>query len=268
MRGGAQSSLVEATDGHFYVVKAVNNPQHRRILINEWISSAALHFLGIASPPVEIVEFSPDFLAANPDVYFRSGSSQLRPDPGWHFGSRFPCDPAKNPVYDFFPDALIEKIHNLNHFAGTLAFDKWLGNCAARQAIFHRDRHEDQCQESMAHRLKTGFLAQMIDNGQVFGGATWQLMDSSIHPFHPSSAVYRNFRDLEDFEPWLSRIVNFPVGIFEQAAALIPKEWLAGDEEALAVLLAQARRRRDQVPNLLEAAIGARTIPREYKRRR
>jgi hypothetical protein len=29
MRGGAQAHLLECEDGNFYVVKFVNNPQHR-----------------------------------------------------------------------------------------------------------------------------------------------------------------------------------------------------------------------------------------------
>jgi hypothetical protein len=35
MRGGAQSHLMRASDGHYYVVKFQNNPQHLRVLANE-----------------------------------------------------------------------------------------------------------------------------------------------------------------------------------------------------------------------------------------
>ena len=35
MRGGAQAHLLEADDGKWYVVKFRNNPQHRRVLVNE-----------------------------------------------------------------------------------------------------------------------------------------------------------------------------------------------------------------------------------------
>jgi hypothetical protein len=34
MRGGAQSHLMRSSDGHYYVVKFQNNPQHRRVLLN------------------------------------------------------------------------------------------------------------------------------------------------------------------------------------------------------------------------------------------
>jgi len=42
MRGGAQSHLLEADDGQFYIVKFQNNPQHRRILVNELVASAPI----------------------------------------------------------------------------------------------------------------------------------------------------------------------------------------------------------------------------------
>ena len=58
MRGGAQAHLLEASDGHSYVVKFHNNPQHRRILVNEWIASTFLHYLDIASPEIAMVELT------------------------------------------------------------------------------------------------------------------------------------------------------------------------------------------------------------------
>ena len=50
MRGGAQAHLIRAADGDHYVVKFLNNPQHRRILVNEWIASVFLRYLGISTP--------------------------------------------------------------------------------------------------------------------------------------------------------------------------------------------------------------------------
>jgi len=61
MRGGAQAHLIEAVDGNFYVVKFLNNPQHRRILVNEWIASAFLKYLGIAAPEVSMIRITKEF---------------------------------------------------------------------------------------------------------------------------------------------------------------------------------------------------------------
>ncbi len=140
MRGGAQAHLLECDDGHFYVVKFRNNPQHRRILINEWIASVFLNYLQISTPPAAIVNLSAEFLESNPDVHIQLGSRHLAVEPGWHFGSRYPGDPAKVMVYDFLPDLLLDKVVNVDEFLGVLAFDKWIGNADARQSIFFRAR--------------------------------------------------------------------------------------------------------------------------------
>src|SRR5471030_88195 len=85
MRGGAQAHLLKCDDGHFYVVKFRNNPQHRRILINEWIASVFLNYLQISTPPAAIVSLSAAFLEANPDIYIQLGSRHQAVEPGWHF---------------------------------------------------------------------------------------------------------------------------------------------------------------------------------------
>jgi len=136
MRGGAQAHLIEAADSHYYVVKFRNNPQHRRILVNEWISAAFLRYLGTSTPDVAMIRVSPEFLKANPEAYIQLGSRRQELEPGWHFGSRFPGDPARNVIYDFLPDSLIETVENRADFLGALAFDQWVGNADSRQAVF------------------------------------------------------------------------------------------------------------------------------------
>src|SRR5580658_4104367 len=89
MRGGAQAHLLEASDGRFYVVKFRNNPQHRRILVNEWIASVFLEYLGLAAPKTAMVRVSESFLEQNPEVHFQAGSGRIAVEPGWHFGSQF-----------------------------------------------------------------------------------------------------------------------------------------------------------------------------------
>src|SRR5215475_12129138 len=133
MRGGAQSHLLEADDGNWYVVKFRNNPQHRRILANELLSAGILDYLKISTPPTALIQVGGDFLAANPEVHLTLGTRQVAIDPGWHFGSRYPGDPARTAVYDFLPDALLASVENLSEFLGVLAFDKWIGNADARQ---------------------------------------------------------------------------------------------------------------------------------------
>src|ERR1700761_371665 len=54
MRGGAQSQLMLASDGHLYVVKFRNNPQHVRVLANELLATRLAESAGLAVPPSEI----------------------------------------------------------------------------------------------------------------------------------------------------------------------------------------------------------------------
>src|SRR5438105_4883929 len=74
MRGGAQSHLIGGDDGCFYVVKFLNNPQHRRILVNELVCSTLLRYLQIACADVALIDVTPEFLSANPLVTLEVGT--------------------------------------------------------------------------------------------------------------------------------------------------------------------------------------------------
>lgn len=87
MRGGAQSHLVEADDGRFYIVKFQNNPQHRRILVNELVASTFLKYLEISTAETALIHVTADFLRENPDVSIELGASKTPVAMGWQFGS-------------------------------------------------------------------------------------------------------------------------------------------------------------------------------------
>src|SRR5580704_14182156 len=158
MRGGSQAHLLECDDGHCYVVKFRNNPQHRRILINEWIASVLLNCLDISTPPTAIVSLSSECLQANPDICIELRGRRQPVEAGRHFGSRYPGNPSKAIVYDFLPDTLLEKVINANELLGILAFDKWMGNADARQCIFYRARLR-QPSGVKEQTLRAGFVA-------------------------------------------------------------------------------------------------------------
>jgi hypothetical protein len=261
MRGGAQAHLLEASDGHFYVVKFHNNPQHRRILVNEWVASTFLHYLGVSAPEFAIVDVTGSFLASDPEVHIQLGRERKAVSSGWHFGSRFPGDPLRTVVYDFVPDALLESIENLPDFRAVLAFDKWMGNADSRQAIFYRAQVLEPVglQPSPGRRL--GFVAQMIDNGYVFEGPHWRFGESAIQGLYFRPQVYRAVRGLADFQPWLDRIRNFPEEVIDQAVKRIPPAWLEGDEDELERLLERLMRRRERVPDLIEQCRSGRVNP-------
>jgi hypothetical protein len=252
LRGGAQAHLLEADDGHFYVVKFRNNPQHRRVLINEWIASTFLQYLQVAAPETAIVQIGPEFAANNPELNISLGTEKRPVDPGWHFGSRYPGHPNRVAVYDFVPDSLLERIENRNEFLGILAFDKWTGNADARQSIFLRARMREYVPTFQGHALKVGFLALMVDHGYIFNGPHWSYADSPLMGLYFRPSVYSHVRGWDDFQPWLDRVVNFPEEVFDDALSRLPSEWLNGDREALHTLLEKLMARRRRVPDLIE----------------
>ena len=244
MRGGAQSHLIKCDDGRFWVVKFSNNPQHPRILVNEWIASAILVHLRISSPEAAIIWVSAKFLAANPDVCLKLGSHRVEVEPGWHFGSAFPGDPGRLAVYDFLPDVLLEQVRNARDFLGVLVFDKWMGNADARQAIFFRA-------ERATGDDRVGYVAQMMDHGHVFDGPHWGFPDCPLQGLYFRPQVYRLVGSWDDFQPWLNRVLDFPEEIMDAAVKRIPQEWLEGDQEQFASVIAKLLRRRGRVHDLI-----------------
>jgi hypothetical protein len=261
MRGGAQAHLLECSDGRFYVVKFRNNPQHRRILINEWIASVFLNYLQISAPAATIVNLSAEFLAAHPEVHLQLGSRHIAPEPGWHFGSCYPGDPAKVMVYDFLPDVLLDKVVNINEFAAVLAFDKWMGNADARQSIFFRARLRQWSPARTADPPTAGFVAHMMDHGYVFNGPHWSFPDSPLQGLYFRPNVYTHVRSLDDFQPWLDRLVNFPEEVVDTAIKQLPPDWVAEDAAALDALLVTLMHRRKRLPDLVRESKHGRINP-------
>jgi hypothetical protein len=259
MRGGAQSHLIEADDGSCYVVKFRNNPQHRRILVNEWIAGTLLEYLQISVPKRAIVRLSPEFVASAPELYIQLGSTKLPVAPGWHFGSQYPGHPSRDAVYDFVPDALLAKVANCTDFLGMLVFDKWMGNADARQAVFIRARLREYAPAYADHPLRIGYIALMIDHGYVFNGPHWEYINAPSTGLYFRPSVYENVRDWGDFQPWLDRIVEFPEIVVDDGLRELPPEWLNGDADLLDRLLEKLMERRKQVPDLIDECARSRT---------
>jgi len=261
MRGGAQAHLLEADDGNFWVVKFRNNPQHRRILVNEFLASSFLQYLQIAAPETTLVQITPDFLEANPDVHIQLGPRREAIEPGWHFGSKFPGDPGRTAVYDFLPDALLDQVENLGQFPGMLVVDKWLSNADSRQSIFVRAKVKEYIPTALGHRARLGFVALMMDHGFCFDGPYWRFSESPIQGLYFRPSVYQSVRGFDAFQPWLEQVTHFPEHILDDAMKRIPPEWLDGDEQALEDLLTRLLARRRKLPELLKDCRRGRNDP-------
>ena len=261
MRGGAQAQLLEADDGFYYVTKFQENPQHRRVLINEWIGGALLAQLGIAAPPCRIIEVPEELIESEPEMSIQWGSRREPVKPGWHFGSRFPGHPDRLAVYDYLPDSLLDMVVNRDQFLGMLAFDKWTGNADSRQAVFFRAQIRDYLPGAEVDARQKGFVAQMIDHGFLFDGPSWDFPDSAPQGLYHRKLVYRGVRDVDAFAPWLALIDSITETDLDHVLRELPPEWVAGDGGELERLLEGLLRRRSRVAGLIEAAARSSVSP-------
>lgn len=257
MRGGAQAHLLACDDGRFYVTKFLNNPQHRRILANEWAAAILLRHLGVARPDVRVVMVSAELLAAEPDIHFQLGTRRAPVEPGLHFGSLFPGNPDTEAVYDFLPDSLLPSVANLDHFAGALVFDKWTANSDSRQAIFFRRRLNDFLDRPGPPNQK-GFIAWMVDHGYILDGPHWDFPDSPIQGLYFRPLVYRGLTSMESLEPFLSRAEHCPEALFDEILRSTPPAWIEGEEDAWERVLEKLFHRRGRIADLIRATIRAR----------
>src|SRR5881394_2177492 len=88
MRGGAQSHMLTANDGHAYVVKFANNPQSPRVLVNEWLACSIGRALGLTIPQPAILSVPGEFIESSASLVIRLAGSTLKCSPGLAFGSR------------------------------------------------------------------------------------------------------------------------------------------------------------------------------------
>ncbi|HEV2416728.1 MAG TPA: HipA family kinase [Terriglobia bacterium] len=239
MRGGSQPWLVRCEDGGHYVIKFRENPQHVRVLANEMLGGLLARLIQLPVADFAFVEVPPA-LAEQLRSGAPGGSETLaleRLDPGPHFGSRFPGDPAETLAVEFLPDHLLRQVRNLREaFLGALAFDKWTCNCDGRQLVFHRQ----------PGARRQGYTACLIDQGFCFNDGDWSFPDSVLRGLHPRRLVYEGVRGAESFEPFLSRIENLGASELEACARRIPPGWCDG-ESAGPIRLAEslyARRRK------------------------
>jgi hypothetical protein len=246
MRGGAQSHLMRCDDGYYYVVKFQNNPQHRRILVNELLGTRLARRLGLPTVPVEIVEVSEDLIRLTPELAVELPRARIPCQPGLQFGSRYPGDPRHSTLHDFLPDEQLREVENLDDFAGMLVFDKWTCNTNGRQTVFFHE--QTQVMDPALFRYKT----RMIDQGFCFNAGEWNFPDAPLRGLYARNRVYRGVTGMESFAKWLGRLEEHTTErVLDELAKGIPPEWYEDDYDALMRLLEQLHRRRLRVPDLI-----------------
>jgi hypothetical protein len=227
-------------DGHLYVVKFQNNPQHTRVLANEFLVSRLALALGLSAPEVELVEVSSWLVENTPELEIDLGRARMRCLPGLQFGSRFVGGLMPGQVVDYLPEEQLVEVRNLGEFAGILALDKWTANANGRQAVFARKQRERR------------YRAVFIDFGYCFHAGEWRFEDAPLRGVYYRSDVYREVRGWESFEPWLTRLETLAADTVWEAANEIPPEWFGGDIGEMEALVEKLLARRNRIRELIE----------------
>src|SRR5438270_3608609 len=136
MRGGSQDHLIRASDKNLYVVKFQNNPQHVRVLVNEYLGTSVGRLLNLPMPEAGTMEVSEWLIEKTPELKIDLTSRSLPCANGLQFASRYVGDPERDRVFDYLPDSMLHCIANRDDFPRVLVFDKWTGNSDGRQAVF------------------------------------------------------------------------------------------------------------------------------------
>jgi len=266
MRGGAQSHLMRCADGHYYVVKFQNNPQHRRILVNELLGTRLASRLGLPTAPVAIIEVSEELIRLTPDLVMEHPRHSFPCHAGPQFGSRYPGDPRILTLHDFLPDQQLLQVENLHDFAGMLVFDKWTCNTNGRQTLFLADLSSTarttvsvaasdpvtRSGASPAGGARGAYRTLMIDQGFCFSAGDWKFPDAPLRGLYPRNRVYQGITSMQSFGPWLERLEErITERVLDDVSRDIPSEWYEDDYNSLVRLLEEIFRRRTRVPELL-----------------
>jgi hypothetical protein len=261
MRGGAQSQLMRCSDENYYVVKFQNNPQHRRILVNELLGTRLARRLGLPTTPVEIIHVGEELIRLTPDLCMEMSRSRVPCQAGPQFGSRYPGDPRRLALFDFLPDEQLRAVENLYEFAGMLVFDKWTCNTDGRQTLFFRGEVNQRSARGNGREASEGrdgdYETVMIDQGFCFNAGEWNYPDAPLRGLYARNRVYEGVTGMESFAPWLERLDRgITERVLEKIRDEIPAAWYGDDDDydGVTKLLEQLYRRRTQVPELLLAA--------------
>jgi hypothetical protein len=238
MRGGAQSHLMRASDGHYYVVKFQNNPQHLRVLANELLATKLGELLGLPVPQVEVVEVGAWLIENTPELRVELVHGTVSCVPGLQCGSRFVVPPSQGEVQEFLTDWILDRLRNPEAFAGALILDKWTCNADGRQVAFWKKSRERK------------WTATFIDQGYCFNAGEWTFPDSPLRGVYARNEVYRGVTGWSSFEPWLSLLQELDEQKLWQVAETVPTAWY-GETCDMERLIEHLLRRRNRVPELI-----------------
>ncbi len=240
MRGGSYSHLIMGDDQNLYVVKFLDNPQHRHVLANEWLATHLAEILALPVPHGAIVDVSQDFVRDNPTLTARVNSIERPYAAGLQFGSRFMGGTLPGLTVEYLPAGMLSKVSNCHDFLGALIFDKWTCNADGRQAVFVTQ-----------NRSRSNMKAHFIDHGFCFNSDTWRLDSAPLQGLHGTRNVYHEVRGIGCFEPWLAKLRAIDSDLLWRGFQSMPQQWYEASPLSPAMLIEALDRRRHRFPDIL-----------------
>jgi len=239
MEGMSDSHLIMGSDSKPYVVKFLDNPQHKLVPANEWLGTHLALFLNLPVPRASQINVSEQFVLQNPTLTRGKGSSLRLHTAGIQFGSAFVGGLFPGRSYEYILPTQVPLISNKQDFLGALVFDRWVCNSDSRQAVFVSDTRSKSLQ------------AYFIDHGNCFGMHAWLLREPEMRALYRRQAVYSDVTGLTSFEPWLARLRTLDVGLLWQGFASMPAEWYREGPFHPEKLIDALDKRRQVMPDLI-----------------
>lgn len=122
-QGGAEAHIFADAEGVEYLVKATNNPQQGKVVVNDLVGGLALEWLGVLRPPTAIVTVPQALIDATPGAKFNNGQK-------FAAGEAFGCAYWVSEPPQSVPSS---SIVNLRDVAGAITLDAWFNNGDSRQ---------------------------------------------------------------------------------------------------------------------------------------
>jgi hypothetical protein len=228
------------SDGHCYVTKFSNNPQHIRVLANEMFAGQLAHALDLPVATLHVIDVPEWFVRQTPELCIEIRSGTFPCSAGRQLASRYVSDAKRGSVYDYLPNEGYERVTNLGDFPRVLVLDKWAANCDGRQVVFTPDPVEND-----------RYAATFVDHGFCFNAGEWNFPDAPLRGTYAHACVYTMVTGWDSFEPTLSRAETMDLDEIWRFARRIPEEWYEHDSDGLCRITEALYRRRCRIRDLI-----------------